>query len=44
MEYKKRGKINTLMDKRFGESSADLSVEEKMLQRFALERKVGKNV
>merc|ERR1712243_348412 len=33
------GKSNTLHDKRFGENDTNLTADEKMVQRFALERK-----
>nr|XP_039258830.1 nucleolar protein 14-like [Styela clava] len=38
-EYKDRFKTNNLMDERFGEGRTDLSVEDKMLERFAMEKK-----
>ncbi|XP_032348784.1 nucleolar protein 14 [Camelus ferus] len=37
-EYKERDKSNVFKDKRFGEYSSDISPEEKMLKRFALEQ------
>ncbi|XP_041369005.1 nucleolar protein 14-like [Gigantopelta aegis] len=37
-EYKDRFKSNKFVDKRFGENDAKLSIDEKMLKRFALER------
>lgn len=40
MEYQQKSKANKLVDRRFGESEEDLSVEEKMMRRFILERKV----
>jgi nucleolar protein 14 len=40
VEYKQRNKSNMMVDRRFGEREEDLSVEEKMMQRFILERKV----
>ena len=40
VEYQNRGKANKFVDKRFGEADQDLSVEDKMLQRFALEKQV----
>lgn len=39
-EYKERDKSNVFVDKRFGEYNSNLSVEEKMLKRFALEQQV----
>lgn len=42
MEYKQKNKTNHLVDRRFGEGQEDLSVEEKMMKRFILERKVEK--
>lgn len=38
MEYKQRNKANTFIDKRFGEYDENLSLEEKMLKRFATEK------
>ncbi|XP_014665036.1 PREDICTED: nucleolar protein 14-like isoform X2 [Priapulus caudatus] len=38
-EYKKFGKSNTIIDKRIGEYDSTMTEEEKMVQRFALERK-----
>ena len=35
------GKSNSLHDKRIGENDDDLTADEKMVQRFALEKKVG---
>lgn len=40
MEHKQKNKSNLLLDRRFGEGEEDLSVEEKVMQRFILERKV----
>lgn len=40
VEYKQRNKANQFIDRRFGEYNDELSVEEKMMQRFTLERKV----
>lgn len=40
MEYRQKNKANRLVDRRFGEGDEHLSVEEKMMQRFILERKV----
>ncbi|EHB06980.1 Nucleolar protein 14 [Heterocephalus glaber] len=37
-EYKDRDKSNVFKDKRFGEYNSDISPEEKMLKRFALEQ------
>ncbi len=42
MEYKQKGKSNKFVDRRFGEDDPDISVEDKMLKRFALERSVSK--
>lgn len=39
-EYGQRLKSNKFVDKRFGEHDATLSVEDKMMKRFALERAV----
>lgn len=39
-EYKQKNKSNQLVDKRFGEKDPGLSVEDKLMQRFVLERKV----
>lgn len=39
-EYGQRLKSNKFVDKRFGEHDATLSVEDKMMRRFALERAV----
>lgn len=41
VEYKQKNKSNRLVDRRFGEGDADLPVEEKMMRRFILEKKVG---
>lgn len=38
VEYKQKDKANKFVDKRFGEEDTELSVEDKMLKRFALER------
>ena len=35
-----KNKSNKLVDRRFGEGDEDLSIEEKMMRRFILERKV----
>ncbi|XP_038064843.1 nucleolar protein 14-like isoform X2 [Patiria miniata] len=40
-EYQQRHKSNKFIDKRFGENDPTLSVEEKMMQRFAFERQRG---
>ncbi len=40
MEYKQRGKVNKFLDRRIGEDDANMSAEDKMLKRFALERSV----
>ena len=37
-EYKSKNKSNLLRDKRIGENDASISLEEKMLKRFAKER------
>ncbi|XP_016014730.2 nucleolar protein 14 [Rousettus aegyptiacus] len=37
-EYKDRDKSNVFVDKRFGEYNSNISLEEKMLKRFALEQ------
>lgn len=37
-EYKQRFKSNTIIDRRFGEFDENLSIEEKMLKRFAMEK------
>ena len=37
-EYKNRHKVNSFVDKRFGENDKALSNEEKMLMRFAKQR------
>lgn len=37
-KYKQRNKSNMLLDKRFGEFDETMSMEEKMLKRFALEK------
>ena len=41
VEFKNRDKVNRLVDRRFGEEDAAMTVEDKMLQRFAMERQVG---
>lgn len=38
VNYKQRNKSNVMIDKRFGEFDETVSVEEKMLKRFALEK------
>ncbi|KAK6185807.1 hypothetical protein SNE40_007956 [Patella caerulea] len=38
-EYQGRHKVNKLIDKRIGEKDQNLTLEEKMMQRYALERK-----
>ena len=38
-EYKYRNKANLIKDERLGANDKQLSLEEKMLQRFALEKK-----
>ena len=40
VEYKRRGKVSTFMDKRIGENDPEMSVDDKMLKRFAAERQV----
>ena len=40
VEYQQRGKVNQFVDKRFGENNAQLTLEEKMVTRFAEERKL----
>lgn len=40
VEYQQRGKVNQFIDKRFGESNPQMSLEEKMVTRFAEERKL----
>ncbi len=40
LEYKQKGKSNKFIDRRFGEDDPEISVEDKMLKRFALERSV----
>ncbi|XP_031751164.1 nucleolar protein 14 isoform X2 [Xenopus tropicalis] len=39
MEYQRRGKVSVFMDKRFGEYDTKLTPDEKMMKRFAMERK-----
>ena len=41
-EYKRKNKANKLIDKRFGENDPDMDPEEKMLKRFALEKRVSR--
>jgi hypothetical protein len=41
-EYKERDKSNVFTDKRFGEYNSNISPEEKMMKRFALEQQVWK--
>lgn len=43
-EYKERDKSNVFVDKRFGEYNSNISLEEKMLKRFALEQQVWQTV
>ena len=40
MEYKQRAKVNRFVDRRIGEGDSEMSAEDKMLKRFALERSV----
>ena len=40
-EYKQQFKSNKFVDKRIGENDVSLSLEDKMMKRFALERAVG---
>ncbi|CAH1782802.1 unnamed protein product [Owenia fusiformis] len=37
-EYKKRGKANLFVDRRLGETDPNLTIEDKMLQRYAAEK------
>ncbi|XP_031569583.1 nucleolar protein 14-like [Actinia tenebrosa] len=37
-EYKQRNKANVFVDKRFGENDNEMSVEDKLLKRFAIEK------
>ena len=39
-EYRERNKTNQLVDRRFGEYDPKLSAEDRMLQRFVLEKRV----
>lgn len=39
-EYKERDKSNVFLDKRLGEYNSNISAEEKMMRRFALEQQV----
>ena len=39
-EYKQQFKSNKFVDKRIGENDVSLSLEDKMMKRFALERAV----
>ena len=39
-EYKQRFKNNAIIDKRFGEFDESLSIEDKMLKRYAMEKQV----
>lgn len=39
-EYKHKNKANKLIDRRFGEYDAKMAPEDKILQRFAMERQV----
>jgi len=41
LEYKRRNKSNQFIDRRFGEYDEELAPEEKMMQRFVLEKQVG---
>ena len=43
VEYKKRGKASTFVDRRIGENDPAMSLDDKMLQRFAAERQVREN-
>ena len=40
LEYKQKNKSNQMVDRRFGEHEEGMTVEEKLTQRFILERKV----
>ena len=40
VEYQQRKKSNQFVDRRFGEYDEELTVEEKMMRRFSMERKV----
>lgn len=39
-EYKHKNKANKLIDRRFGEYDTKMAPEDKILQRFAMERQV----
>ena len=41
VEYKNKSKANKLVDRRIGENDPEMTLEDKMLQRFAKERQVG---
>lgn len=43
-EYKHKNKANKLIDRRFGEYDTKMAPEDKILQRFAMERQVSKAV
>ena len=40
VEHLKRNKVNKFVDHRIGEADLEMSVEDKMLKRFAVERQV----
>lgn len=40
-QLQQKDKVNAFVDRRFGENDANMTLEEKMLLRFAVERKVG---
>lgn len=40
MEYKNKDKVGEIIDRRFGENDANMTVEDKMLERFMVEKKV----
>ena len=40
VEYKEKGKANKFVDKRIGENDPEMSLEDKMLKRFAMEKQV----
>ena len=44
LEYKQRNKSNRFIDKRFGEYDEGLTPEEKMMQRFVLEKQVSRTI
>ncbi|TKR77506.1 hypothetical protein L596_018466 [Steinernema carpocapsae] len=44
IEYKHMGKVNQIVDKRFGEGDATMTAEEKAAKRFALQRSLATNV